>query len=84
MQMPYHKEAEGISDPLHEQLILAEVFFVDVQQFGVVQVTQEEQGHEETNNHVHTGDCEDAGADTYCERDYLAAPEHEVQQLVLF
>ena len=50
----YHEESEGISNTLHEQLVLAKIIFVDVQELGIVEVASKEQCHEEPYDHIHT------------------------------
>jgi hypothetical protein len=50
--MPYHEKPKAIAYSLHQQLVLAEVFLVDLQDLGVVDVAQQEEDNKEGQHDV--------------------------------
>ena len=62
--MIYKEQSERVADALHEQFVLAEVIFVDVEEFAVVDVADQEQSDEECENHVNACETKDTRTDT--------------------
>ena len=81
--MIYKEQSERVADAFHEQFVLAEVIFVDVEELAVVDVADQEQSDEECDDHVNACETKDARTDTEHEGDYLPTPEYEIEKLVL-
>ena len=56
-RFPYQEEPESIADTLHEQLILPEVFLIDIKHLRVVEPAHNEKADEKPYDHVDTGQC---------------------------
>lgn len=52
----YHEKSKSVSHSLHKEFILTEVFFVYVQNLGIVEVADEEKSDEKSDDHINT--CE--------------------------
>ena len=76
--MTYKKQPERVSDTLHKQLILSEVFLINIEHFAVVDPADEEQGDKEPDDNVDAGECKEPGGQTQGQSEGLTTPEHEV------
>ena len=74
----YQEEAESISNSFHEQLILPEVFFINVKHLWVVEPADQEKGNEKTYDHVNSSQSKEACTNAEGKSDDLAAPEHKI------
>lgn len=83
MGSTYQEQPEGVAYPFHEQLILAEILLVDVEDLAIVEPADEEEGEEEPNDHVDPRQSQQANGEAEGKGDKLAAPEHEVKQFIL-
>ncbi len=79
----YKEKTESVAYTLHEELILAKVFLVDVQHLGIVEVAHEEQCYEEADDNVNAGQCQKTCTQANRQSNQLTAPEHEVQDFIL-
>ena len=79
----YQEQPECIADALHEELVLPEVFLVDVEDLAVVEPADQEQGDEEPDDHVDACEPQEAGTKAEGKRKQLTTPENEVQELIL-
>lgn len=83
MRYTYQEQPKGVAYPFHEQLILAEILLVDVEDLAIVEPADEEEGKEEAYDHVDSRKSQQAHGEAEGKGDKLAAPEHEVKQFIL-
>ena len=62
----YHEKSKRVTNSLHEELILSEVFLIDVQDLRVVEVADEKQSEEEGDHHVDSCKSKNACTQSEC------------------